>query len=238
MLSVKYVLRWFVVALLALAVSLPTVAAAQTVESDLQQLLDQWREMADVPGAVMALQLPDGELVSVASGSDGDTAITPQDRFHIYSISKMFVAAVMVELADEGAVSLDDPLSQYVPDFPNAENYSLRQLLTHRSGIPDYNDHPDFLSAVVGDLESAWTPAQTLAFAIDQPLLFPPGTDYHYSDSNYVLLVEVIEAVTGQTFAQAVRTRFFDHLHMVKAAMLDRDDIEAFLFVVAFVDEV
>ncbi len=130
--------------------------------------------------------------------------------FSIGSISKTFVAAAVGRLAQRGTIGLDDPLSKYVPDFPNAANISLRQMLSHTSGIREPFDDQDMADAILANPAQPWTTAQVLSW-VGRPY-FPPGTGYHYSNANFILLGEVIEKATGQSLASLVRSEFLTPL--------------------------
>ena len=116
-----------------------------SVANQLQAALDEWRESSEIAGAVLAIDAPGQEtmiLVSGVSDMEAGTPLAIHDRFRIGSITKTFVAAVVMQLAQEGLLTLDDPLSAYVPDFPNAENITVRHLLSHQSGIFDFEFAP------------------------------------------------------------------------------------------------
>jgi D-alanyl-D-alanine carboxypeptidase len=136
--------------------------------------------------------------------------VTADTLFSIGSISKTFVAATLGRLAQRGTIGLDDPLSKYLPDYPNAANISLRQMLNHTSGIKDPFDDQDMAAAILANPATPWTTTQVLSW-IGRPY-FAPGTGYHYSNSNFILLGEVIEKATGQSLASLVRSEFLTPL--------------------------
>src|SRR5271154_6016543 len=121
---------------------------------------------------------------------------TPEARFHIASISKAFTAAAILQLQEQGRLSVADPVSRLVPDFPNGDRITLDNLLTHSSGIPDINDLSDYDTFA----RSPHTIPELVAKFADFPLEFLPGSSYRYSNSNYNLLALVLEKVTGESY--------------------------------------
>ena len=119
--------------------------------------------------------------------------------FRLASITKQFTAAAVLRLAEDGKVSLDDRLSRFVPELPQAGQVTLYQLLVHTSGIPDYAEDP----AGVRTKSVARTPAQMVEWiaGLKPQFHFDPGTRWAYSNSNYVLLGVVVERVSGQSLA-------------------------------------
>lgn len=134
---------------------------------------------------------------------DGAVAITPDTSFRFASITKQFTAAAILKLVDQGKVSLDDPLSKYLPDYPGAgASATVRQLLNHTSGIMPYTQIPAWL-------EKANTGASTTTQGLIDimklaPLQFQPGEKYEYNNSGYVLLGAILEKVTGKSWDEAI----------------------------------
>jgi D-alanyl-D-alanine carboxypeptidase len=171
-----------------------------------------------VPGAVLAVHLPgQGRWVGargVSSRAHGGVPMVPHDRIHAASVSKLFVATVILQMHAEGTLSLDDTVEQWMPLLvPNGEHITLRHLLNHTSGIYNYLDD-GFISHALRDRQRIWS-QQELAMrgAIGQPYFSPgePGR-WHYSNTNYVLLGMVVEHATGTSLAQQVRWRILDSL--------------------------
>jgi D-alanyl-D-alanine carboxypeptidase len=123
-------------------------------------------------------------------------------------------AAVIVQLAQEGKLSLDDPVSQYVPSVPNGDSITIDELLTMRSGLYSYTDAPELAAILDRDPTKVWTTDELLAIAFAHPPNFPPGTAYEYSNTNYVLLGLIAEQVDGRPLARAMQDRLFGPLGM------------------------
>lgn len=170
--------------------------------SELERAIDRYlsifHQNKDFSGVVAISRK--GELLASRSFGSVDLASgrrpSASDTFHIASISKTFTAAAIRKLSEEGKVDLDAPLSLHLPHFPEARRITIRQLLTHRSGVPDYwaLEGADAKSKEPIELN------QLLAWLAEQPLDFDPGSESRYSNSGYALLAAVVERVSGQSF--------------------------------------
>lgn len=129
-------------------------------------------------------------------------------RYRIGSVSKTFTALAVSQLRSTGLItSYDDPVISYLPGFPRGDEITIRHLLRHRSGIPDY------LGQV--DQDVAYTPAELVDLFANRPLQFSPGADFNYSNSNYVLLGVLIEAVSGMSYTEYLALNVFGPLGMI-----------------------
>ena len=143
--------------------------------------------------------------------------------YRIASLTKQFTAAGVLLLAEQGRLSIDDRLSVYLPDFPRADEVSLRDLLNHTAGVHNYTESE---AADRISVTGATVPELIAAIASQDPLYdFAPGTMWHYSNSNYALLGTVIEKVSGQTYAQFMKAAIFDPLGMADTAVDDNGAI-------------
>lgn len=159
----------------------------------------------------------------LASGRDGDEPVAVDARFRVGSITKTFVAAVIMQLADERRLRLDDPLSRYVPASPWGD-VTLRQLLSHTGGVPDHTLAAGFADALLDQPARRWRTAEVLDLVTDRDRDFAPGTAYAYSNTGYVLLGRVIGSVTGHTWAHAVRQRIIEPLGLDDTSIAGVDD--------------
>lgn len=145
----------------------------------------------------------------------GGTAFTTATLSQIYSVTKTFTAALVLELAREGKIALDDPVSRFLPlSQINAAldaSVTIRQLLAHESGYSDYPAEFQFQLAVAFQPQRLWTPFEVLYFVHQ---LKPPGTGRSYSSTNYIMLGAIIELVTGTPLEQHYRDRFFAPLQL------------------------
>jgi D-alanyl-D-alanine carboxypeptidase len=145
--------------------------------------------------------------------------------FAIASISKTFVAALILRLAEEGALSVDDRLSRFLPAFPRANRITLRQMLSHTSGIHDYFQSGRYRAEVFADRSQTWTFDEIIDFMLGPRCR--PGLCYHYSNTNYVLLGRVAEIATGRPLAALLRSRFFEPLGLARTVFQPDDPTPA-----------
>lgn len=165
-------------------------------------------------GVILAIVEADGDQIAAASPgaqTDGDP-IRPDQRFRIGSVTKTFVATVVLQLYDEGLVDLDAPAADYLSEPTMPEGVTVRQLLGHTSGAPEYVGHEGYWERVRGSPAVPLTPRDILNFIRDDPPLFEPGARWSYSNTNYIYLGLLIEAVTGVEVATSLRDRIFDRL--------------------------
>lgn len=184
----------------------------------LDALLKQQRKAMRVPGATATIVFADGSRWSSAAGKairSPEAKATPRTPFVVGSITKTFVAALILKLAEDGALNLDDPLSRWLPAYPNGANISLRQLLSHSSGVHNYFEHPDYGQLVFKRPTHKWAPTEILATFAHKPY-FAPGAGYYYSNTNYVLLGLVAEAAGGAQLGEQLRTRFTHPLGLAR----------------------
>jgi D-alanyl-D-alanine carboxypeptidase len=164
------------------------------------------------PGALMVVRTRSG-ISRAQSGLARRYPRVPmaaRDRFRVASITKSFVATVVLQLVAEGKMGLDDPVDRWLPGLvPNGRAITIRKLLGHTSGLYDYGDDPAFSRAVIAHPARPWPPRKLVALAASHPRLFPPGSDWSYSNTNYILLGLVVEAVTGTTVGEQLEQRVF-----------------------------
>jgi D-alanyl-D-alanine carboxypeptidase len=160
------------------------------------------------PGGVSVLVVRDGVATTAVVGDAtraGDP-ITPATRFRVGSISKTFVATMVLQLVDEGRVALDEPLSTYVADAPIGGDVPIGALLRHRSGLANYMDTEAYNVDAWSDLNRVFTPTEVLGYLAESPVA-APDTQFLYANTNYILLGLLVEAVDGAPLNDALRTR-------------------------------
>jgi len=184
-----------------------------------------------VPLATASIAFLSGHAVKcclmTASGQRSQASVDVASRFSVQSITKSFTAAVIVRLAAAGKLRLDAPLSEWLSDVPNANRVTIRQCLQHTSGLPDYGSLPEYHKAIQHG-EPPWTFTQFLSRTHAEHLLFEPGTGWRYSNIAYMLLRRLIEAVSGQTFAESVAAEVCQPLGLRSTSVIQsRDDFQA-----------
>jgi len=203
------------------AVALPAapLLVSGAIPSDaLQAALDEFRVRYGIPGLSATIIWPDGRAWSGASGYANVATRTPVTRstpFAVGSITKTFTAALVLKLAEEKRLGLDDPVVRWLPSAPVAPAVTIRQLLDHTSGVYDFFSNRLIDPALVGARRRVWTPALDLRYVKDP--YFAPGTGWHYSNTNYVLLGLIARRAGGASVAAQLRARFFGPLRLLSA---------------------
>jgi CubicO group peptidase (beta-lactamase class C family) len=136
--------------------------------------------------------------------------VTRETLFRIGSVTKQFTAAAILRLAEQGKLDLSDRLAEYFPGFARGAEITLRQMLTHTSGLHSYTDKPEFLGRVTRPIE----PTELIAWFRDDPPDFAPGAGFRYSNSAYFLLGEIVARVSGRPLGEHLRAEFFEPLGM------------------------
>jgi len=201
--SVRIVAAGTLVVLLAATTAAPALAAGSV-----QARLDVLTAQDGVPGAEAVIQ--DGHRTRVVRSGAGDLATgKPFPRngsFRAGSVTKSFVATVVLQLVGEGRVKLDAPVERYLPGLLPDRRITVRQLLQHTSGIPDYLRDFD-LSDPEALRHRGASPEELVALALKHPALFPPGTSWSYSNTNYIVAGMLAEKVTGQAPSDLITQR-------------------------------
>lgn len=175
-------------------------------------------------------------MVSISAGGDvvyeralgradlaADEANESDTSFRIGAITAQFTAAAVLRLVQAKKLSLSDSISRFFPDYPAAgASITVRQLLSHTSGLPSYLTKP----ALLDKRSSAFTPRQLIELFWTDPLEFEPGADFGYSDSNYVVLGAIIEKVTGKSYAEHMHDDIFDRFDLDDTSVGLGDDTD------------
>ena len=211
----KITLYWLTFAFLIGACSpnstVGTSALKPIDQPALQRMVDKTARELLIPGALILLRTPQGEFtISYGTTLIGTTTPPRADtHFRIASNTKTMTAAVIVLLAQEGKLNVEDPISKYVQGVPDGDNITIAELLEMRSGLYNYTDDPVISATMDTDPAKVWTPAELVAIAFAHPPNFPPGSTYEYCNTNYALLGLVAEKVDGKPLAQVMHDRLF-----------------------------
>jgi D-alanyl-D-alanine carboxypeptidase len=182
--------------------------------SKLQSALDRGRRSQGAKGVSAVVITTNGiwQGTSGISDTNADSSIQPQMRFSLGSITKTFTTALIMQLAEEGKLMLDDPLSQWLPDYPNITNtITIRQLLNHTSGIYNFTENPIYWP-MVSKTNRVYTPQDVLGLV--RTRYFLPGKGFHYSNTGFILLGLVAEAAGQDSVAEQIRSRFLQQLKL------------------------
>ena len=215
----KLTLSWLTFAFLIAACSrhgptAGTPALKPIDQAALQTMVDNIAKELLIPGAVILLRTPQGEFTVTYGTTLLGTTTPPRadTHFRIASNTKTMTAAVIMQLVQENKLSLDDPLSKYVPGVPNGDNITIAQLLEMRSGLYNYTYAPEVSASLDQDPTKVWSPTEVLAIAFAHPPNFPPGTAFEYCNTNYALLGLIAEKLDGKPLAACFQERLFGPL--------------------------
>ena len=190
-----------------------TVVTFEDMQESVQDILDNEMVANDVRGISVSIRIP-GETVwnGVAGTSTPSVPITVDTKFAVASITKTAVAAVVLQLVEEGELALDDPVSNWLPSIEHIDpTITVQQLLRHQSGLFDYLANPNTpTSSEFGDTDG-WTPLEILETFLDVPD-FQPGQGFGYSNTNYIVLGIIVESIEGKSIGQVFRERLWSPL--------------------------
>lgn len=179
-------------------------------------------ERYDIPGAAIGVWTPEGHWIATRGFADLDRHIPVRaaSEFGIRSITKSFTVTVILQLAAEGRLRLDDKVAKYVGGVPNGHRITLRHLASMTSGLVDYSKTQGFLDKFVANLARRWTDQELLNFAFREKPKFDPGTQYDYSNTNTVLLGVIAAKITGRPFGKVIERRILDRLKLADTQYL------------------
>lgn len=196
-----------------------------STEERLQAIVDA--KVSDgLKGVSISIRVNGQEQWGLVGGFSSETeAVTTNMKFGIASITKTVVAATILKLEEEGLLSLDDTIGDWLTlESENIDdNITIFQLLNHLTGLKGYFQHPDIWTRVEGDLATA-IPSEELVTYVGEPI-FSAGERYEYSNSNYLILGLIIKAVSGQTVGEAMRARFWAPLGLANTYFGTDEDI-------------
>jgi CubicO group peptidase (beta-lactamase class C family) len=198
-------------------------AATSSISAQVDRYVQPLVEMRDFSGVVLVAR--SGHVIvrrayGLASQELG-VAATPRTVYGIGSISKTFTAAAIILLAQQGKLSLDDPVAKFLPAFRPDDKITIKQLLAHESGLQDYFNFPEYSAHRAEPV----TLDAFVALAGTRPLDFPPGTKSSYSGSGYKVLAYLIERISGEPYASFVSRHLFAPLHMKQSGDLTDHDL-------------
>ncbi len=215
----------------ALAVSLlaPIAAPAQTASDTLAAAtvaqIDSVATKAVTAGHVAGMSLSvarDGSIAYERGYGFANLAhrvkATPETHYEIGSITKQFTATAVLQLKEAGKLSLSDTLARWIPEYKRGAAITIKELLQQTTGVPDYTDVNHF-EKIAGTQQPSF--AKMLALVADKPLAFTPGSKFAYSNTNYILLGEIVERASGTTWERYVRAHLFAPAGMTQSGFID-----------------
>lgn len=195
------------------------------IENRMQNVLDEEIDDYNIHGVSVSIIFPDKKIWNGVSGFSYDTvSVKPEMLFAIGSVTKNFVSTLALKLAEENILALEDPLSKWLPDFPNIDHkISVRQLLNHTSGLYMFWDNQKIWDDLKKDRSKIWSPEEVLTY-IKEPY-FPPGKGWRYSNTNYLLMAMIIKKATGSSLSENFRKYFWHPLDIRNAFLSLEDEI-------------
>ncbi|MEM6846287.1 MAG: serine hydrolase domain-containing protein [Bacteroidota bacterium] len=188
-----------------------------TTSQQLDTLFQSYVDTSGFSGNILVAD-SSGIVYSSAVGyqnASQQISMQPNTAFYLASLSKHIHAMGILYLVDQGTLSLDDTLTQYLPDMPAADHITIRQLLTHTHGIPDYYNFMESFPPGLTNIEVLGAIREV------DSLLFEPGTQFSYGNSGYTLLTTIATQVSGQRYADFMQETFFDPIGMTHTVIFD-----------------
>lgn len=218
---------WRIVVTVLVLGLLGETAVAAPVDADLaralQRSLDTHRSHQGIAGLSVAVWTSaDALWLGVSGISRLGEPLHAEMLFGVGSVTKTWIAAAVLQQVDSGALGLDDSLGTYVPCGPTIPcDVTVRELLTHTSGIDNFTTHPRLFSTLYADPERRWSPAEVLERFVGAPE-FEAGSRWSYSNTNYIVLGTILEALTGTPLHEVLRA------HLLEPFALERTFLEGY----------
>ncbi len=218
----SFMLRLATLAFLVSSVSAQPLDSALAVK--LQGTLDSMRIVHGIKGVSASVFHPElGKWSGVSGVSHGTTPITPTMQFGIASNTKLFTAVAILKLRENGRLSLEGSLRTWLPTYANIDpSITIRQLLNHVSGVEDITNFPGYADSILGNPNRVFTPNELMAWV--GPPLFPAGTSWSYSNTNYILAGMIAERAAGQRFGRFLRDSVLTPLRL-DSTFLDVEEV-------------
>jgi D-alanyl-D-alanine carboxypeptidase len=203
----------------------PAAAArpAKRADAALDRALERVVEMPGGPPGVVAI-VQRGKRLKLHRAGVADLRtrrrIRARDHMRLASASKAFSGAVVLALVSRGVLALDDTIGQRLPDLPRSSAaVTLRQLLNHTSGLPNFTKSPAYIAYLEATPHTPLPPRRLLEFVADEPLQFPPGSRYAYSNSDNIVAGLMVEAATGRSYRRELRARVLRPLGLTQTTL-------------------
>jgi CubicO group peptidase (beta-lactamase class C family) len=197
---------------MVLAFSLNAQKLDQKIDS---LILSEFKE-SDWPGGVFMVAQKGKPVYQKAFGMANlelDAKLNINSVFQIGSMTKQFTAIAILMLEEQGKLKVSDPISKYIPSYPNGNNITIHHLLTHTSGIKDFTK----MKTIADIAQKEMTPEEMVNFFKNEPVDFAPGQKFDYNNSGYVVLGYIIELTSGETYEDFIRKNIFDKIGMTNS---------------------
>jgi CubicO group peptidase (beta-lactamase class C family) len=177
----------------------PVAGAATDQAGAIVAIARETMEQQDVKAVIVRVTIGGIELVTEALGeSMSGVPATTDMHFRNGAVAISYMSTLLLRLVDQKMVTLDDTIDAWLPDLPDADRVTLRMLANMTAGYPDFVQNADFIRAFYADPFRQWTPEEQIEVGLSTPRIFAPGTNWDYSHTNYVILGQALERITGQ----------------------------------------
>lgn len=189
-------------------------------ESEFERITDSVLTNPLLPGMIVSYVCGDVTWEKAKGYADLEKKIpmTLDKSYRIGSVTKTFTISVLLQLVDEGKISLDDKFSKFFPEVQNADDITIRMLADMRSGIYNFSESKAFEDSIEFHPLKVWTAKEIMELGTSFPNYFPPDTDMHYSNTNTVIISLIIEKITGDTWQNEIKKRILDPLGLKNTA--------------------
>ena len=188
-----------------------------SLTEQLVSIVEQALREAETPGAAVALLVDGRPLLQRGVGFQDTAHVVPlprDARFYLYSITKTLIAIAVLQLVQQGRLTLGEPAQRRLPHLRLEQPVTLRQLLRHTAGLPDYGGKAVYEQAVAQDPDKPWTAAMFLERTLQDGLRYTPGTRWAYSNIGYLLLKQILERTSGRSLREVLHERLFAPLRL------------------------
>lgn len=189
---------------------------AQKLDQKIDSLILSKFKEADGPGGIFMVAQKGKPVYQKAFGMANlelDAKLNTNSVFQIGSMTKQFTAIAVLMLEEQGKLKVSDPISKYIPSYPNGNNITIHNLLTHTSGIRDFTK----MKTLQDIAQKEMTPEQMVNFFKNEPVDLAPGEKFEYNNSGYVILGYIIEIVSGETYEDFIKKNIFDKVEMINS---------------------
>jgi CubicO group peptidase (beta-lactamase class C family) len=191
----------------------PTAGASTDRAEAIVAIAREVMARQDVRAVILRVTIGGEDVVTTALGeSMTGVPATPDMHFRNGAVAIFYVSTLLLRLVDQGVVTLDDPLAKWLPDLADADAVTLRMLTNMTAGYSDFEQSPKMNQMLYTNPFRQWTPEEQIALGMETPRVFAPGTNWDYSHSDYVILGQALEKITGQPLDVALREQVLDPL--------------------------
>jgi CubicO group peptidase (beta-lactamase class C family) len=195
-----------------------TCTSKKEVQQKIVSITEGVMKQFDAKGVVLRVDFGNDTIVNKGLGeSQFGSPVTPDMKWRPGSMAIPMLTTYVLQLQEQGKLSLDDTLSKWFPEYPNADKVTLRMLSSVTSGYPDFiQENPPFQAAQLAEPFRQWTDDELLQYAFALPVVCDPAACFHYAHTNFILLGNVVEKVTGKTVTEIVQKNFLDKLKLTE----------------------